>query len=116
MGLTAGVQDAPGQELYIRKIDQRAEWTPHQTFARIPLANWEIDGYRTLTWKQYADGINKIAHWLDATLGKSVDNDMVAYLGPNDIRYAFIMAALNKSNRSVGGTHQAELKSDLDLI
>lgn len=102
MGLTAGVQDAPGQELYLTKIDQKAHWMPHHTFARVPHPNWETDGYRTVTWRQYADGINKIAHWLDTTLGKSMSEiDTVAYLGPNDLRYAFIMASLNKSNRRV---------------
>lgn len=92
----------PNPELFVRKIDEKAEWVPNHTAARFPSGpDWETAGYRSLNWRQFADGINKIAHWLDETLGKSVDNDTVAYSGPSDMRYAFIFAALNKTNRKV---------------
>ncbi|KAF5017645.1 hypothetical protein F66182_10410 [Fusarium sp. NRRL 66182] len=93
---------APASErLFVRKIEQNARLTPTNIFARVPLDDWETNGYRSITWKQYNNGINKIAHWLDETLGSSADNDTVSYFGANDIRYAFVFAALNKSNRKV---------------
>ncbi|KAK1565952.1 uncharacterized protein LY79DRAFT_529732 [Colletotrichum navitas] len=92
---------ATGEKLFVRKIEERARLTPTNIFARVPLNDWERDGYRSITWKQYNDGINKIAHWLDKTLGKSVDNDTVSYFGSNDIRYAFVFAALNKTSRKL---------------
>lgn len=95
------IKDAPGKELLVRKIDENAKWTPHHTFLRYPAANWETEGYRGLTCRQFADGINKVAHWLDKTLGKSLDNETIAYLGANDIRYAYLWPALNKTNRKV---------------
>ncbi|WQF87950.1 Putative AMP-dependent synthetase/ligase domain, AMP-binding, ANL domain-containing protein [Colletotrichum destructivum] len=92
---------SPSEKLFVRKIEQNARLIPTNIFARVPLDDWETNGYRSITWKQYNDGINKIAHWLDETLGKSVDNDTVSYFGANDIRYAFIFAALNKTNRKL---------------
>lgn len=90
-----------GEKLFVRKIEEKAHLIPTNIFARVPRDDWETNGYRSITWKQYNDGINKIAHWLDETLGKSVNNDTVSYFGANDIRYAFIFAALNKTNRKV---------------
>ncbi|OHE97129.1 hypothetical protein CORC01_07570 [Colletotrichum orchidophilum] len=89
------------EKLFVRKIEENARLTPTNIFARVPLDDWQTNGYRSITWKQYNDGINKLAHWLDETLGTSVDNDTVSYFGANDIRYAFIFAALNKSNRKL---------------
>ncbi|EHA50195.1 hypothetical protein MGG_03422 [Pyricularia oryzae 70-15] len=89
------------EKLFVRKIEEKARLTPSNIFARVPLPNWETNGYRSITWKQYNDGINKIAWWLDETLGKSVNNDTVAYFGANDIRYAYMFAALNKTGRKL---------------
>ncbi|TLS26682.1 hypothetical protein PpBr36_04256 [Pyricularia pennisetigena] len=91
----------PAEKLFIRKIEEKSRLIPSNIFARVPLPNWETNGYRSITWKQYNDGINKIAWWLDEKLGKSVDNDTVAYFGANDIRYAYVFAALNKTGRKL---------------
>lgn len=90
-----------GKGLFVSEVDTKAKWTPHHTWVRIPSANWETEGYRSVTWLQFAQSVNKIAHWLDETLGVSVDNDTVAYLGANDIRYSFLFTALNKTKRKV---------------
>lgn len=91
-----------GSELFVRKIDEKAKWMPHHTVVRFPNGpDWETAGYRSLTWRQYADGINKVANWLDDKFGKSADNDTIAYIGPSDMRYCFIFSALNKTNRKV---------------
>ncbi|TLD06517.1 uncharacterized protein PgNI_08285 [Pyricularia grisea] len=89
------------EKLFVRKIEEKSRLIPSNIFARVPLPNWETNGYRSITWKQYNDGINKIAWWLDETLGKSINNDTVAYFGANDIRYAYIFAALNKTGRKL---------------
>ncbi|KAI9163201.1 LOW QUALITY PROTEIN: acetyl-CoA synthetase-like protein [Paramyrothecium foliicola] len=94
--------NTPGMELFVRKIDENAKWQPQHTLVRFASGpDWETEGYRSLTWQQYADGINATAHWLDETFGKSVDNDTVAYSGPSDVRYAFLFAASVKTGRKV---------------
>ena len=92
-------------KLLINIIEEKAKWLSNHTFMRYPSANWELDGYHTITWKQYADAINKTAHWLDAELGKSTDNETVAYLGLNDARYAIMLGAMVKTGRQVHFPH-----------
>jgi acyl-coenzyme A synthetase/AMP-(fatty) acid ligase len=88
-------------KLLIELIEEKASWLGGHTFMRYPTQNWQTEGYRTLTWRQYADAINKVACWLDEQLGQSYDNDTVAYLGPADARYAIILPAVIKTNRKV---------------
>lgn len=88
-----------GLKLFITMIEEKAALIPSHTWLRFPGEGWENSGYTTVTWRQYLNGINKVAHWLDETLGKSSDNDTVAYAGPNDIRYALIWAAVVKTGR-----------------
>ncbi|KAF2191424.1 acetyl-CoA synthetase-like protein [Zopfia rhizophila CBS 207.26] len=82
-------------------IEKKAEWLPEHTFVRYPGPDWETNGYRTITWRQYADAINKAAYWLDGQLGKSTDNDTIAYIGPPDPRYSIILPAAIKTNRKL---------------
>ncbi|KAJ4350267.1 uncharacterized protein N0V89_008888 [Didymosphaeria variabile] len=85
----------------VTAIEEKVKWSPNQTYMRYPTPNWEVDGYRTLTYKQYGDSINKVAHWLDEKLGKATENDTVAYLGPNDLRYAVLWPAVVKTGRKL---------------
>lgn len=95
----------PDLKLLVEAIEDRAKWFPNNTFMRYPPPDWEATGYRSLSWRQYLDGINKTAHWLDEQLG-CVDTwgsfETVAYAGPNDARYAFIFPAVIKTKRKVG--------------
>ncbi|KAK6221183.1 hypothetical protein QIS74_04912 [Colletotrichum tabaci] len=107
----------PGMELFVRKIDENAKWQPHHTLVRFAGGpDWETEGYRSLTWQQYADGINKTAHWLDKTFGKSVDNETVAYSGPSDVRYAFLFAASVKTGRKFLVPDGRFMKDGLDAL
>ncbi|KAM0814309.1 hypothetical protein AB5N19_00099 [Seiridium cardinale] len=92
----------PGMDLFVRRIDENAKWQPHHTLVRFPDGlDWETDGYRSLTWQQYADAINKTAYWLDETFGRCINNETVAYYGPSDIRYAILFAASVKTGRKL---------------
>lgn len=93
--------EAENGRLFVRALEEKAKCAPNHTFIRFPGEDWETKGYSTITWRQYLDGINKVAHWLDKQLGTSVNNDTVAYMGPNDARYAFVWPALIKTNRKV---------------
>lgn len=97
---TVSEEETPGK-LIVPCIREKAKWTPNETYCRYPPPDWETNGYRTITWAQYYDTINKIAHWLDEQLGPSADFDTIAYNGPNDIRYALIWPAVIKTRRQV---------------
>lgn len=95
----------PEFKLVAQAIHDRAKWFPDNTFMRYPPPDWDVAGYRSLTWRQYLDGINKLAYWLDEQLGRVEawgTFETVAYSGPNDPRYAFILPAVIKTKRKVG--------------
>jgi len=87
--------------LLISAIEEKVKWLPNETYMRYPAPDWEVQGYRTLTWANYGDSINKVAFWLDETLGKTTGNETVAYLGPNDLRYALLLPAVVKTGRKL---------------
>jgi acyl-coenzyme A synthetase/AMP-(fatty) acid ligase len=85
----------------VTALEEKVKWSPNQTYMRYPTQNWEAEGYRTLTYGQYGDSINKLAYWLDDRLGKATENETVAYLGPSDLRYAVLWLAVVKTGRKL---------------
>ncbi|RDW63544.1 hypothetical protein BP6252_11089 [Coleophoma cylindrospora] len=92
-----------GATLPVHLIDSHAQHRPNDVAIRYAEPDWENNGYRSVTWKQYADAVNKTAFWLDQKLGKSTtpSPETFAYWGPNDLRYAFLMNAAMKTNRAL---------------
>ncbi|CAN8104285.1 unnamed protein product [Discula destructiva] len=91
-------------KVLVEAIQERAAWYPDNTFMRYPPPDWETTGYRSITWSQYLNGIDKTAHWLDEHLGGPAawgTFDTVAYAGPNDVRYAFLLPAVVKTKRKM---------------
>jgi acyl-CoA synthetase (AMP-forming)/AMP-acid ligase II len=87
--------------LLVTSIEEKTRWYGNHTVFRYPSPDWKKDGYRSVTWSQWNDAINKIAFWLDEQLGAG-KNKSVAYLGPADIRYSVIIPALIKTGRKAG--------------
>jgi acyl-coenzyme A synthetase/AMP-(fatty) acid ligase len=88
-------------KLLVGTLEEKAKWTPNETFMRYPGIDWETKGYEIITWSQYAQAIDKVAYWLDDQLGKTTCADTIAYFGPNDPRYAILMPATIKTGRKV---------------
>lgn len=101
MGSLAVSDNPYGLRPFVHAIEEKAAWTPNHTYLRYPGEDWKTKGYSTITWRQYLDSINKIAHWLDEQLGPSSSNETIAYSGPNDVRYGLIFPAVIKTNRKV---------------
>lgn len=110
MGSSCHEENPYGLKLIVQLLQERAAHTPNHTYIRYPGPSWEEKGYTTVTWRQYLDAVNRIAHWLDETLGPDSNNDTVAYSGPNDIRYGLILPAVIKTNRKVHIFYHITLK------
>ncbi|KAI4668190.1 uncharacterized protein J4E78_002014 [Alternaria triticimaculans] len=76
----------PQGQLFVHAIEEKAQWIPNNMYMRYAPDDWLHRGYKTITWKQYASAIDKMAFWFDERLGKAVDRETVAYFGPNDPR------------------------------
>ena len=97
--------EVPGGQLLVHTIEDKARWFPDNMYMRYAPRDWVQNGYQTITWKQYANAIDKVAFWLSEQLGKATDRDTVAYSGPNDPRYAVLLPAVMKNELKVGTCH-----------
>ncbi|KAF2016134.1 acetyl-CoA synthetase-like protein [Aaosphaeria arxii CBS 175.79] len=93
--------NAERPRLMVQVIEEKAQWQGNETFMRYPTPDWQEEGFRTITWSQFADAVNKMAYWLDNQLGKSRDQDTIAYLGPSDPRYSIMIPAAIKTSRKL---------------
>ncbi|KAJ5814169.1 acetyl-CoA synthetase-like protein [Penicillium pulvis] len=89
----------PSTQLLPNLVDHYAKVKPHALYAECPVnpMNYE-DGYRQITYKAFANAINGVAHGLAESLGPGngePGNEVLAYLGPNDLRYpALVLGAV----------------------
>lgn len=65
------------------------------------------DGFRSISYAQLSNAVNRAAWWLEANLLAEKDAPC-AYLGPNDIRYAILALATIKTRRKVSDQSQLE--------
>ena len=82
-------------ELLPHTIDHYARFKPDLIYAEYPRSlNTVDDGYCPVTYRSLANAVNGIAWWMNKTLGQG-DGQVLAYLGPNDIRYpALVLGAV----------------------
>ena len=90
-----------GRRLILKIIDENARETPQHPFCSIPRTANIKDGFDEVSWLQLANSINQVAWWIEGNLGRSDRFEAIAYFGPNDIRYAIIMVAAQKTGYKV---------------
>ena len=84
-------------------VDKRAELTPDAIYSEYPVSTSSYDeGYRQITYKDFANAINGAARWLVDTLGPGKDFETLAYIGPNDVRHPSLILAAVKAGYKVG--------------
>ncbi|KAK7985611.1 hypothetical protein PG988_003233 [Apiospora saccharicola] len=74
--------------LLSRMVDQVASDDPDAVYGMWPVVPTSYEaGFRTVTYSQLANVVNGLAWWLIENLGgPGRDNEVVAYVGPNDVR------------------------------
>ena len=92
-----------GVRLIPTVIDYYANKEPYRIWASTPQSEVLADGFRDITYKQFANAINRAAWWLESTLGKCANNfPTFAYAGPKDLGYPILAVAAAKVGRQVG--------------
>ncbi|KAF7934870.1 uncharacterized protein EAE98_002915 [Botrytis deweyae] len=83
-------------ELVPNIVDHLAEIDPEALYAEYPVSTLTYDyGYRKITYGDFASAVDCIAWWMHETLGPAKDFEVLAYIGPNDLRYpALILGAI----------------------
>ncbi|KAJ5634499.1 NRPS-like enzyme [Penicillium herquei] len=85
----------PRTQLIPNLVDHYAATKPNALYAEYPTNPMSFDdGYRTITYKAFANAINGLANWLTETLGRG-NGEVLCYVGPNDLRYpALVLGAV----------------------
>lgn len=92
----------PRSELLPNIFDYYAQVKPDAIYAEYPVNSMTYEeGYRPITYKALANAINGVAGWLTKTLGPGT-GEILAYLGPNDLRYPALVLGAVKAGYCVG--------------
>ena len=90
-----------GRRLLPHLIDERARNNHSRPYASIPVSKEPKDGFRDISYAQFANAINRCARWLLDHVGKSGSFDTLAYMGPQDLRYQMIVISAIKTGHVV---------------
>ncbi|KAI0473627.1 putative NRPS-like enzyme [Xylariaceae sp. FL0804] len=89
-------------ELVPHMVDRLARERPDATYGLWPVAPASYnEGFRSVSYAQFANAINGLAHWLVQQLGPGNGKQVLTYIGPNDLRYIGIMLAGMKTGYGV---------------
>ena len=87
-----------GKRLLPILIDQYALEEPQRSWTSIPKDVDDLSkGFQEVTYRQFANAINKASWWLEAQLGPNQERfETVAYVGPKDLAYPVLTMAAVK--------------------
>lgn len=90
-----------GRRLIPQLIDERAGKGWKQPLTSFSRSANPIDGFVDISYRQFANAINRCAWWMQGVLGESHEHNIVAYTGPFDIRYGIMTIAAIKTGFKV---------------
>ncbi|KAI2468516.1 acetyl-CoA synthetase-like protein [Annulohypoxylon bovei var. microspora] len=88
-----------GRRLIPHVIDGIAKDDPKKEAFSIPRSENPKDGWKVVTFKEYANAVNRVAHRIVEMCGAPSSGSFptVAYIGPNDARYVVLLAGAMKA-------------------
>ncbi|TDZ49706.1 Non-canonical non-ribosomal peptide synthetase FUB8 [Colletotrichum trifolii] len=100
-------------------IDDRAANEPMRESCSIPRTSNPRDGWRPVTYKEFANAIDYMTHFILRNCGSPGKDSFptIAYIGPNDIRYCIMMiAAIKAGYKSLFVSPRNPLEAQLNLF
>jgi hypothetical protein len=92
-----------GRRLLPHIVDARATSGYERPFGLYPRTADPADDFWAVSYARLANAVNRVAWWLDQTLGKAGHEDHAfAYFGPTDFRYIVFVLAGMKTGHKVG--------------
>lgn len=86
-----------GKRLLPTLIDDIAREDPYRTFAMLSRSTSVESGYYDITFHRFSTAINRCAWWIETRIGRSIDFNTLAYLGPLDLLYHIVTLAAIKT-------------------
>ncbi|KAI0551250.1 hypothetical protein F4679DRAFT_582725 [Xylaria curta] len=95
----SGAKKDYGRRLLPHVVDDYAANEPERECFSIPRTSDPKDGWKVVTWKQYANAINHVARRIIDQCGVPPADTIptIAYIGPNDTRYIVLVLAAVKA-------------------
>lgn len=90
-----------GKRLLTTTVDHIAEEDPSRICFSIPLES-STNEYVDISYKHFANSINRLSWWLKETVGLSDNLETLCYLGPPDLLYFIFALAASKCGFKVG--------------
>ena len=84
-------------------IDDIAKSDPEREAFLVPRSDNPKDGWKSITFKEYANAVNRIAHRIIEACGTPSPGSFptIAYVGPNDARYVVLLVGAVKAGYKV---------------
>lgn len=76
-----------GRRLLPLLIDEIAAQDPERPWVSVAKTDNLQDGFQDLSYRRFANAINRMAWWLESSIGKGQNHETLAYIGPPDVRY-----------------------------
>ncbi|KAH7347005.1 hypothetical protein BKA66DRAFT_614447 [Pyrenochaeta sp. MPI-SDFR-AT-0127] len=106
-----------GKRLIPTIIDNNARTQPDRACFSIPRSEVLQNGFRDISWRTYANAINKTAHFISKEIGRSTSFDAVMYLGFPDLRAFIVLVALIKTGyKALFSSYHNSLAAHTELI
>ncbi|KUI55865.1 Acyl-CoA synthetase family member 2, mitochondrial [Cytospora mali] len=91
-----------GRRLLPAVVDQLARDEPDRAWCSLPRDDYDLSqGFEDISYARFANAINKLAWFIEESIGKSTTFETVAYLGISDVRYHMIQLAVCKTGHKV---------------
>lgn len=94
----------PGTELWPQIVDHLAREHPNAAYSLWPVASDSYDaGFYTITYSHLSNIVNGLAWWIVKQLGpgKDVQQEVLTYIGSNDVRLTAMILATVKAGYAV---------------
>jgi len=88
-----------GKRLIPPTIDEIARDGPERIYFSISQTSDLSDGFRDITFKRFANTINRTAWFIESTIGRSSAFETILYMGAPDIRHYVLVAAMKTGHK-----------------
>lgn len=106
-----------GKRLVPTIIDNNAKIHPDGACFSVPRSDILQHGFRDISWRTYANAINRTAHFIEKEIGRSASFETVLYLGFPDLRAFIVLIALIKTGyKALFSSFQNSLAAHTELI
>ncbi|TEY43707.1 hypothetical protein BOTCAL_0362g00110 [Botryotinia calthae] len=98
----AGAPLPQAKTLLVHIVDYMAKTKPQALYAEFPTSSVTYDeGFRKVTYKDFANAINGVAWCLQGNLGVGKELETLAYIGPNNFIYPSLILGATKAGYKV---------------